>query len=1117
MNEIVKRIAPSKDTLVRLFTKSGNNCAFENCTEKLFDERGTFIAEVCHIEAAMPGGERFNKTMTNAERAKEDNLILFCHKHHKQTDNVNDYPVKKLQEIKQKHEMQFLTANETVTEKNVETFLERFEELMTDKLKSIKNFLLQIRTFQETEKYFDKPKGRLDPSKDLFENNLIYFTSDEAAKISNVRNSLLANEEQFALITGHPSVGKTIVALVLSEQLKQREFKSYYFSFSSQHNLRDIKEDIDKLRNFKTLIVFDDVHKNLPLVVEVFDYLFSFQNISSILVSRDLSDELQEVGESAFSIYGTVKLKLTLSQKSHQEKFVGVINAFKNNFQIHQRTGDILKVLNFCHFNLLKLKLLLEAWRDAEFEKPLSEINEGDFNNSLKKRYLTFNQRPDEDELKRYCSVYSYGIDFHFIQNNETKEALEYNGIVTKSSGDLQLYQFWHSKFAELLLLCILESEPRTDRRNLINNIAEVRANQLTKYLKFFPSGNIEEFQYPLNMLEIISSLSQQKEKIVLQKILREHFNLVAEYINNENPSPIELKELLKHLRFNSSTHFETIIERYIATQEFIDKLLNNEFGYDVFSYILLSCYKLNLSKTAAKITTLISNKTLRRLIKNAPLNSLTLSTRIFKNYYPELSVEILNSITIDDWAKKLKTFPAFIISNSLTEIKSSDHQLAYKILSVLDNSVLQSKAKELKFYYFEKFISELKEIDFQKAYELLDLYDEHRMLKALEKCEASQMGKGLVSLFKINPRKISSTYSKVGSEETIERLQRIPVSDACRIVSELSIVSKEKTKEIFAAYLKNLSIEKVKNVVDYLNLVHTILNLKFEPKAVLVKFTKHILLPWFTSSTPNNYAAGLAAINEYNPSLAREIYSATHIDLENVNVKFSSYGNILLKLKKVDAKRSIQLFKSINKNTILKKALANDINFNQIIKAIDELKNLDASHTENILNLITRQQKFKDKVFRLPFDQLLHSISAIHKLDKELANHLFEVYRQKHGQSILNQKINFLSLAQGLSRVSEFDRPRAQKILESFTRKLKLLLPLLQLHELTTGLSEIANFSKNKAKELLDSCSTNQLIEKARRVKRKSLPGVLGEIKKYDLKKYNEINTYLKAATPLN
>src|SRR5690606_19205638 len=107
MDEIVKRLTPTKETMNLLFAKSGNNCAFDGCHERLLDQRNRFIAELCHIKAAMPGGQRFDKKQSNDDRRKPDNLILLCRNHHKETDDVDEYPVKRLVEIKRKHEENF--------------------------------------------------------------------------------------------------------------------------------------------------------------------------------------------------------------------------------------------------------------------------------------------------------------------------------------------------------------------------------------------------------------------------------------------------------------------------------------------------------------------------------------------------------------------------------------------------------------------------------------------------------------------------------------------------------------------------------------------------------------------------------------------------------------------------------------------------------------------------------------------------------------------------------------------------------------------------------------------------------------------------------------------------
>lgn len=106
-DEDVKRLAPKQEVLRELYIKSGNECAFPGCHNVLVDENGTFVGEVCHIEAAMPGGERFNPNMTNEDRRSYGNLLLMCHHHHVVTDDVTEYTVEKLKQMKRNHESKY--------------------------------------------------------------------------------------------------------------------------------------------------------------------------------------------------------------------------------------------------------------------------------------------------------------------------------------------------------------------------------------------------------------------------------------------------------------------------------------------------------------------------------------------------------------------------------------------------------------------------------------------------------------------------------------------------------------------------------------------------------------------------------------------------------------------------------------------------------------------------------------------------------------------------------------------------------------------------------------------------------------------------------------------------
>jgi len=102
--ESAKRLAPTKETLRELFLKSGNLCAFPGCNALIMDKEGRFIAELCHIEAAEKGGERFNEKMTNEERRAFGNLVILCHEHHVVTNDVGSWQVARMQEMKANHE-----------------------------------------------------------------------------------------------------------------------------------------------------------------------------------------------------------------------------------------------------------------------------------------------------------------------------------------------------------------------------------------------------------------------------------------------------------------------------------------------------------------------------------------------------------------------------------------------------------------------------------------------------------------------------------------------------------------------------------------------------------------------------------------------------------------------------------------------------------------------------------------------------------------------------------------------------------------------------------------------------------------------------------------------------
>jgi hypothetical protein len=110
--EEVKRLDPKLDVVRELFAKSGNECAFPGCTQRIIDSSGVVIGQICHIEAAEKGGPRFNVEMSNEDRRQFSNLMLMCYAHHKVTDDITKYPVSTLQQIKEEHEAKYTRGPE---------------------------------------------------------------------------------------------------------------------------------------------------------------------------------------------------------------------------------------------------------------------------------------------------------------------------------------------------------------------------------------------------------------------------------------------------------------------------------------------------------------------------------------------------------------------------------------------------------------------------------------------------------------------------------------------------------------------------------------------------------------------------------------------------------------------------------------------------------------------------------------------------------------------------------------------------------------------------------------------------------------------------------------------
>jgi len=131
------RLDVKESTLKKLFALSGNLCALPGCTHPVVNEHGDLIGEVCHIEAAEKGGSRYNPDQSDEDRRRFENLLILCPTHHKTTDNVEQYPVEPMRQIKREHEDRFRCCPLQLSDDQFSRLYTQAAEQLRRRLKSI--------------------------------------------------------------------------------------------------------------------------------------------------------------------------------------------------------------------------------------------------------------------------------------------------------------------------------------------------------------------------------------------------------------------------------------------------------------------------------------------------------------------------------------------------------------------------------------------------------------------------------------------------------------------------------------------------------------------------------------------------------------------------------------------------------------------------------------------------------------------------------------------------------------------------------------------------------------------------------------------------------------------
>ena len=265
------RLTPKQDTLRALFAKSGNQCAFPGCNHRIINGKNQLIGEVCHIEAAEIGGERYNPNQSDEDRRDYSNLILLCHEHHVETNDVNEFPVSKLKEMKRLHEEKFAKESFNINEETLKSimlqindywqnidFLNKYKHTAPEEFRMpvdvSKDYLELADSIIENITALSQMLSELGEFTDNLWNNLTEYLKQHGVDLSPIEN-IPYYENPFA----HPfwemlhiegsNVPKQTILLIKQINLKYLELyvKNNPNDLSAQKKLNELREEFKKI------------------------------------------------------------------------------------------------------------------------------------------------------------------------------------------------------------------------------------------------------------------------------------------------------------------------------------------------------------------------------------------------------------------------------------------------------------------------------------------------------------------------------------------------------------------------------------------------------------------------------------------------------------------------------------------------------------------------------------------------------------------------------------------------------------------------------------------------------------------------------------------------------
>ncbi|MDP2087811.1 MAG: hypothetical protein Q8J84_00240 [Flavobacteriaceae bacterium] len=1050
------------------------------------------------------------KTNPNIIEPNNEQLANF-YELFKTNANSNEYLKKLFVEENYKERIFDISKNLQVIDKKLDSVLDSLKKLET--LKSAKaKFKVNAEKF-------------VLPSFELLEADYYFFLQEEIEQINNCVERIKTDSENYFLLTGYPSTGKTISTLKITEQLTKISYEVFYLNISQNLNFDKFKSDLNKLSDRENIVfIIEDIHLNLTFGAELLTLEEEFPTFKFIITSRFLSADVRRDVQNNIDIFkqlegSNLKLESFNTPQYIYKKSIGIISNCKSYLEsqgIQREIGDIKKAVENTQSNLYKLSWMLQYWSYKDV--PLSEITEKTIEDYIYDIYLNGLSQSELNKIQQFATLYAYEIEF--LADRHQIEASKKKGLLFKNENNF--HSFMHSMFARLLLDSIfranatLNARYRNDRNALYLKNIEDYLNEVIGDSDSFVD-NIYSFLYNIGISDNINLFN----KILSSETVKKQF---FKYVyDSKQMDSDQLVNLIQLIRIFAKRSFEDYCNSlYFSNRNLIEILKRGTKNASAISYIETHKNNFNDLKNKNVLAPFKPNE-LKEVFRKASLNSLTLTIRLLPNN--ELRTKTINALSVEEWKQKFNSDIHFgIYGNSLAELKKVKPELATAILKTVEIKRVSAKIHYQKFDYITKTLSELKEIDFATTSEILSSVDIKVLKRKSKKASVEQIGIGLSRLYDIDQSISKEIFEELDVEFLSNLFEDKPLTAFGHILKEFKKVEPSKAQNLIRHTLeKEFVISKLNSAkitpVDLFTfyLLFSQLDVRKEGKELLKKVNLDIIEGRVTSSNIKHSVQLVNAINEIDPSYGKKLVKLIPDEkliktINDSNTEITDLPSIFLYLKNVDFNNAKRIYNLVDNITIIKKCLVRRFRIQPIFNSIKPLYNLDKEKTIDLVNNLFAHNVFKSKIQEADIENFINSVSIAFNINEEIAEKIIATYSESLSGAN-NGGIQFAKFADALYRLSKINKKVVDTLLNSFIPRLEKDIHSLTFYQLKAGLCALAKVDNVLATRLIKMIPTEELKKKSEvlLVDKKNIEGQLGEIKCVNTEIWKILKDHLK------